>query len=64
MQVPKQSVIAKVFAGHADLEFQPQQECLSWWESEGQHLPQQSMTVEAMSAGANRILALCVPDPE
>jgi hypothetical protein len=61
MRVPKESVIAKVFAGHAHLEFQPYEECLSWWESSGERLPPQGVVVEAMSAGQNRVLALCVP---
>jgi hypothetical protein len=58
MRVPRQSVIAKVFAGRMELEFEPQQECLSWWESGGERLGQQPVVVEAMSAGDKRVLAL------
>jgi len=63
MRVPKESVIAKVFSGHAELEFKPHQECLSWWESAGERLGRQAVVVEAMSAGDRRVLALCLPQP-
>jgi hypothetical protein len=62
MRVPKESVIAKVFAGNAHLEFHPHRECLSWWESSGERLDPQAVSVEAMSAGDNRVLALCLPE--
>lgn len=61
MRVPKESVISKVFSRHLDLEFVPHTECLSWWESEGKKLPRHPVVVEAMSAGNDRVLALCVP---
>jgi hypothetical protein len=63
MRVPGDSVIAKVFAGEAHLEFVPHTECLSWWEeSGGERLARQPVVVEAMSAGENRVLALCLPE--
>jgi hypothetical protein len=62
MRVPKDSVIAKVFLGHLDLQFKPSEECLSWWEeSGGARLVRKAVVVEAMSAGDKRVLALCVP---
>ena len=61
MRVPKESVIAKVFTGHLDLQFKAHQECLSWWESQGERLGRQPVVMEAMSAGGKRVLALCLP---
>jgi hypothetical protein len=59
MRVPSRSVIARVFSGSASDENRPANECLSWWESAGQWLPVRSVTIEAMRAGTDRVLALC-----
>jgi hypothetical protein len=61
IRIPDASVIAKVFEGRRDLEFDIHDECLSWWESDGKHLSKRSVSVEAMRAGENRVLALCLP---
>jgi hypothetical protein len=58
MRVPDRSVVAKVFAGRSDLEHHQVSECLSLWESGGEHLPTQAVLVEAMMAGRDRVLAL------
>ncbi|MGH7283592.1 MAG: hypothetical protein ACRELY_18860, partial [Polyangiaceae bacterium] len=61
MRIPDVSVIMKVSRGRKDLEFEVHEECLSWWESEGKHLAKRPVHVEAMQAGENRVLALCLP---
>jgi hypothetical protein len=59
MRVPEGSVIFRVFSRRGDRENEPVTECLSWWESGGERLPVRAVVVEAMSAGMDRVLALC-----
>lgn len=59
MRIPARSIIAAVFAGKPRAEHRSSVECLSWWESAGERLPPREMTVEAMRAGLDRVLALC-----
>jgi len=59
MRVPERSVIFRIYSGRTEFENTPVAECLSWWESSGEHLPVRGVVVEAMSAGTDRVLALC-----
>jgi hypothetical protein len=59
MRVPERSIIAAVFANQRSAENRSSVECLSWWESAGESLSARPMRVEAMRAGASRVLALC-----
>jgi hypothetical protein len=58
MRVPERSVIHRVHDGALALEHSLTEENLSWWQSQGQHLPNQRVAVEAMNAGKGRVLAL------
>jgi hypothetical protein len=59
MRVPIRSVIYRVHAGHVQLENQVSRECLSWWESDNKALLPRAVSIEAMQAGPERVLALC-----
>lgn len=58
MRVPHDSVIWRVYDGNLTNEARIQEEDLSWWESQGAHLPEEPLLVDAMTAGNGRVLAL------
>lgn len=58
MRVPSASVITTLANGDRTLEFEPQVECLSAWQSGERSLPKTAVTVEGMCAGSGRVLAL------
>jgi hypothetical protein len=58
MRVPDTSVIKRVHDGDVAHEKVAARENLSWWESQGEKLPNRAVIVEAMRAGSGRVLAL------
>lgn len=58
MRVPKRSVISLVYNGGLSGTSEPQEEDLSWWESQGNGLPDWPVLVDAQMAGSGRVLAL------
>lgn len=58
MRIPPTSVIASLANGDRTLEFDPQVECLSAWQSGERSLSKMAISVEAMCAGPGRVLAL------
>ncbi|MFO0590448.1 MAG: hypothetical protein U0441_23095 [Polyangiaceae bacterium] len=60
MRIPAQSIIMHVFGDESDAEFRVSEENLDWWESRGTRLTSRSLKVEAMRAGSDRVLALCL----
>ncbi len=58
MRVPKRSVISLVYDGNLSEISKPQEENLSWWESQDVSLPDWPVLVDAQTAGNGRVLAL------